>query len=50
MAFTTNTGSKLVAAFVGGGRSYGLRVGIGLLLTLAAAWLPALLPWPALSP
>jgi uncharacterized membrane protein (DUF4010 family) len=42
-AFTANTASKLVAAFVGGGVRYGAQVALGLLLTLAAAWLPLLL-------
>jgi uncharacterized membrane protein (DUF4010 family) len=42
-AVSTNTGSKLVAAFVAGGRSYGMRVGAGVLLTLVAAWTPVLL-------
>jgi uncharacterized membrane protein (DUF4010 family) len=42
VAFSTNTISKLVAAFVGGGRIYGIEVGSGLIVTLAAAWLPLL--------
>ncbi len=41
-AFTANTGSKLVAAYVAGGRQYGTRVALGLLATLAAAWMPLL--------
>ncbi len=43
IAFSTNTVSKLVAAFVGGGRAYGLEVGLGLTITAAAGWLPLLL-------
>jgi len=48
LALTTNSGSKAVAAFVGGGPRYGLRVSLGLLLLLAAAWSPPLvsLAWP----
>jgi len=42
-ALSANTLSKLLAAFAGGGRLYGTQVGLGLLLTLAAAWLPLLL-------
>jgi uncharacterized membrane protein (DUF4010 family) len=42
-AFSANTVSKLAAAFVAGGRSYGMQVGVGLMLTLAAAWMPLLL-------
>jgi hypothetical protein len=29
-----------VAAFVSGGTAYGLRVGLGLFIVVAAAWLP----------
>ena len=43
IAFSTNTISKLVAAFVGGGRAYGVWVSIGLALTVAAAWLPVVI-------
>jgi uncharacterized membrane protein (DUF4010 family) len=39
-ALATNTVSKVVAAFVGGGLAYGWRTGIGLLLVATAAWLP----------
>jgi uncharacterized membrane protein (DUF4010 family) len=42
-ALSANTGSKLVAAFASGGARYGSEVGAGLLLTLAAAWVPLLL-------
>jgi hypothetical protein len=38
LAISTNTASKLVVAFATGGSGYGLRVGAGLLLALAAAW------------
>jgi len=41
-ALSANTVSKLIAAFASGGRSYGTQVGLGLLLTLAAAWIPLL--------
>lgn len=41
-ALTANTVSKLVVAFVSGGRSYGAEVGLGLILTLAGAWFPLL--------
>jgi uncharacterized membrane protein (DUF4010 family) len=41
-ALSANTISKLGAAFVAGGRSYGTQVGAGLILTLAAAWIPLL--------
>jgi uncharacterized membrane protein (DUF4010 family) len=43
IAFSTNTISKLVAAFAGGGRAYGIEVGVGLIVTVAAAWLPLLI-------
>lgn len=42
VAFSTNTGSKLVAAFVGGGARYGMEVGAGLVCVAAAAWAPVL--------
>lgn len=41
-AFSANTVSKLIAAFVAGGRHYGAQVGLGLILTLVAAWIPLL--------
>lgn len=41
-ALAANTVSKGVAGFVGGGFAYGWRIGIGLLLTAAAAWAPLL--------
>jgi uncharacterized membrane protein (DUF4010 family) len=40
LAFTTNTISKAVGAYVGGGRAYALRVGAGLLAVLLATWAP----------
>jgi uncharacterized membrane protein (DUF4010 family) len=40
IAFTTNTVSKLVAAWGTGGRRYGLRVAAGLLVLGAAVWAP----------
>lgn len=43
LAFSTNTISKFVGAYAGGGPRYALRVGIGLAAVLAAMWLPALL-------
>jgi uncharacterized membrane protein (DUF4010 family) len=42
IAFSTNTVSKLVAAFAAGGRTYGAEVALGLAITVAAAWLPLL--------
>lgn len=42
IALSTNTASKLVAAFVAGGRVYGSEVGIGLVITVAMAWLAVL--------
>ena len=39
---STNTLSKLVAAFGTGGVGYGLRVMAGLLLVIAAMWAPLL--------
>jgi len=38
LAISTNAASKLVVAFATGGAGYGLRVGAGLLLALAAMW------------
>jgi hypothetical protein len=40
IAFSTNTVSKVVAAFSTGGLRYGLPVTTGLLGIAAAAWLP----------
>ena len=40
LAVTTNTVSKSVAAYVGGGFAYAWRVIVGLLLVLAAVWSP----------
>jgi uncharacterized membrane protein (DUF4010 family) len=42
-ALSANTVSKLIAAFGAGGLYYGLEVSLGLVLTLAAAWMPLLL-------
>jgi uncharacterized membrane protein (DUF4010 family) len=42
LAFTTNTISKAVGAYIGGGAAYALRVGTGLLAVLLAAWAPLL--------
>ncbi len=42
IAFSTNTGSKLVAAFTMGGPRYALPVGSGLLAMAMAAWAPRL--------
>jgi len=44
VAVTTNTISKMVAAFSTGGSRYGLRVSAGLALVVAAMWAPLL--WP----
>jgi uncharacterized membrane protein (DUF4010 family) len=41
-ALSVNTLSKLGAAFLAGGRTYGTQVGLGLILTLVAAWIPLL--------
>ncbi|MGQ0511360.1 MAG: MgtC/SapB family protein [Betaproteobacteria bacterium] len=38
LAISTNTASKIAVAFATGGARYGLRVGAGLLLALAAMW------------
>lgn len=42
LAFSTNTTSKLVAAFSAGGPAYGARVAAGLLLVALAMWAPLL--------
>jgi uncharacterized membrane protein (DUF4010 family) len=42
IAFTTNTISKAVGAYVGGGSAYALRVCTGLAAVLLAAWVPLL--------
>ncbi len=42
IAISTNTGSKVVAAFVVGGMRYGTEVAAGLICTAAAAWAPVL--------
>ncbi len=47
IAFSTNTGSKVVSAFVAGGLRYGMEVAAGLLCVAAAAWAPVL--WLHLS-
>lgn len=41
-ALSANTISKLVAAYAGGGLAYGTEVSLGLLVTLASAWIPLL--------
>jgi len=43
LAFSTNTISKFIGAYAGGGSRYALRVGVGLVAVLAAMWLPAFL-------
>lgn len=43
IAFSTNTASKLVGAFVAGGIRYAMPVAVGLLSIAAAAWAPV--PW-----
>lgn len=43
LALSTNTASKIVVAFVAGGADYGMRISTGLLIILAALWLPWLL-------
>lgn len=40
LAFSTNTVSKMVAAFLAGGARFGTPVSLGLLAVAAAAWLP----------
>jgi uncharacterized membrane protein (DUF4010 family) len=40
LAFSTNTASKIVAAYVAGGVPFGSRVAPGLLAVALAAWLP----------
>ncbi len=42
VAFSSNTCSKLVAAFTAGGVRYGIRVGAGLLAIAVALWIPVL--------
>ncbi len=46
IAFSTNTASKLAAAFLSGGVSYGIPVAAGLLCIAAAAWCPVLFVLP----
>lgn len=43
-AVSSNTVSKIVFAYIGGGPRYALPVGAGLLVVLGAAWLGLLLP------
>ena len=43
VAYSTNAFMKVIAAYVGGGRVYGARVVLGIVFTVAAAWLPFLL-------
>ena len=40
LAFSTNTVSKVVAAYAAGGKRYGNTVSLGLLAVVVAAWLP----------
>jgi uncharacterized membrane protein (DUF4010 family) len=40
LAISSNTVSKIFAAWVGGGAAYGWRVGAGLMLILFCTWLP----------
>jgi uncharacterized membrane protein (DUF4010 family) len=40
LAFTTNSVSKIVAAYAAGGARYGTTVSLGLVAVVAAAWLP----------
>jgi hypothetical protein len=40
IAFSTNTGTKLVGAFLAGGLVYAVRVGAGLAVALIAVWTP----------
>ncbi len=42
VAFSSNTCSKLVAAFTAGGVRYGIRVGSGLVLIAVSLWVPVL--------
>ena len=49
-AFSTNTVSKLVAAFAAGGVRYGLPVAAGLLAIAAGFWAPLLWPMVRLAP
>ncbi|MES2015883.1 MAG: DUF4010 domain-containing protein [Pseudomonadota bacterium] len=50
-ALTANTGSRMVTAMASGGRAYGLRVALGLALSLGAAWAAHVfkLAWPLLG-
>lgn len=43
-ALTTNTLSKIIAAWISGGRAFAVRLTPGLLLVIAAAWAGALAP------
>jgi len=43
VAFSTNALMKGIAAFIGGGRAYGVWVVLGITLAVTAAWLPFLL-------
>lgn len=45
LAISTNAASKFAVAFATGGARYGLRVGAGLLLGLAAMWTAQAWPW-----
>jgi uncharacterized membrane protein (DUF4010 family) len=50
LAFTTNSLTKAVAAWVTGGRAFALQLLPGLLLMLLAAWGAMFIPLPALAP
>ena len=43
VAFSTNAFMKGIAAFIGGGRAYGVQVVLGIIFTVGVAWLPFLL-------
>ncbi len=49
LAFTTNSVTKAVAAWITGGRSFALQLIPGLMLMLAAAWAALLIPLPELG-
>ena len=44
LAFSTNSLSKVMAAYAAGGWQFGTRVSLGLLLVALAAWLPWVVP------
>jgi uncharacterized membrane protein (DUF4010 family) len=45
LAFSTNSVSKIVAAYAAGGARFGTAVSLGLVAVVAAAWLPWLWMW-----